>query len=984
MYLIFGVFLIINLAVGLHYGRDVKTLREYAVGNKDFSTFAIVSTIVSTWTTGSLLFFALSKIYTEGLYFLLALISHALYIIVVQKFFLLRMGEFLNNLSVAEAMGSLYGKHVRIITAVGGIIKSFGMITSQFVVTTSLLQAVFGPQDRVALVALLGVVVLYSFWGGIKAVAFTDIVQFFAFGVVIPILALIMWHKLDNPVDKIKAVFREGIVASSNTLSSNPVKAWAFYTLIIYFLIPTMSPTFFQRIVINRNLVQAKKTLKISFFICLAIIFLFSWLGILLFASDSSLMVAKKNIFLHLLNAKNHHIGEALTCLSAIGIMAIVISSIDSHINTASVLFTNDIAIPLKLPKKYILNTARFAALSVGFLSLMVSLQIKSPLNFILRASMFYMPVVTVPFTLAIFGFRTSKKSVLIGMLAGILSSGYWEIFYKKQTGIKSALLGVVASVVFLFLSHYLLKQKGGWIGVKEKAPLLAAKQAKKRRWQRFISSIKNFSLDRYLQENLPKQEHIYPLVGFYVVGAIYCSFYALPSQFIHTHGTIFQILAYSVSILATCLITYPMWSISVRKRSVIALFWSFSIFYILFLSTTMLVLISGFQFIHVMIFIVNLMLTVLLLRWQLVLFMALLGPFFAISTFHTLGIPFLFTNTVTSQIQVVYIALILSSGLLALFKHKQRATDLEQRQVTLNELKKSAEDALDQLKIAPDYFIKQVSQTNTAGIQSAYTLSQTLQANLHDGAISKEIQKVATQLTQQIGQSASYLEKTIHSIETRIKLQKSTLPLQQFLNQLYDELPGLEEGALLFDNQSKAKTLQCDVAKIHRLLRKTYEHIQLQVPDQDYFYLHVRDTILRYPNHSKPIPALAFLFTQVEAITPNVAPSYAHLDKIPIDPHLAGNRFFKDAQIIVDKHYGYLDLAKIPNEYLIVLPTRLDAIRPKSIEDAQAPSYSLSSELLREAKRVEADFWHTITEQSHYDIVEIEEARENTSTASG
>ena len=125
-------------------------------------------------------------------------------------------------------------------------------------------------------------------------------------------------------------------------------------------------------------------------------------------------------------------------------------------------------------------------------------------------------------------------------------------------------------------------------------------------------------------------------------------------------------------------------------------------------------------------------------------------------------------------------------------------------------------------------------------------------------------------------------------------------------------------------------------------------------------------------PNHKRSIPAFAFLFTKKERATVAIASSYTHLDKIPVDPHLAGNRFLKEAQIVVDKHYGYFNLADIPHQYLVVLPARLDDIRPKIIEDQQAPNRSLDSELLREAKRTEADFWHTITREKRYDILEV------------
>lgn len=50
---IFAVFLAITLVVGLSYGRSVKTIRDYALGGKNFSTVTLVATIVATYSSGS-------------------------------------------------------------------------------------------------------------------------------------------------------------------------------------------------------------------------------------------------------------------------------------------------------------------------------------------------------------------------------------------------------------------------------------------------------------------------------------------------------------------------------------------------------------------------------------------------------------------------------------------------------------------------------------------------------------------------------------------------------------------------------------------------------------------------------------------------------------------------------------------------------------------------------------------------------------------
>ena len=114
------VFLVANLVLGLFSSRGIKNIREYAIGNKDFSTATIVATIVATWISGGIFFTIITESYNNGLYFMWAGAGDAICLLVVGYFFAPRMGEFLGKLSIAEAVGDLYGKYVRIITAIAG------------------------------------------------------------------------------------------------------------------------------------------------------------------------------------------------------------------------------------------------------------------------------------------------------------------------------------------------------------------------------------------------------------------------------------------------------------------------------------------------------------------------------------------------------------------------------------------------------------------------------------------------------------------------------------------------------------------------------------------------------------------------------------------------------------------------------------------------------------------------------------------------
>src|ERR1700735_1798432 len=92
---IFVLFLIANLAVGLSYGRKVKTIRDYALGDRNFSTTALVATIVATWSTGSVFFVSLSEIYSDGLYFFVPSFCAVFQMLFIAYLLVPRMGEFL-------------------------------------------------------------------------------------------------------------------------------------------------------------------------------------------------------------------------------------------------------------------------------------------------------------------------------------------------------------------------------------------------------------------------------------------------------------------------------------------------------------------------------------------------------------------------------------------------------------------------------------------------------------------------------------------------------------------------------------------------------------------------------------------------------------------------------------------------------------------------------------------------------------------------
>ena len=129
--IIFIGFLVTNVIFGLTSSHGVKSIKEYAVGNRNFSTSTLVATIVATWVSGEFFYSNIFETYSKGLYAMWIALGDPIYLLFIGWFFAPRMREFLGKLSIADAMGYLYGDRVRVITAIASVIGTAGLIGVQ-------------------------------------------------------------------------------------------------------------------------------------------------------------------------------------------------------------------------------------------------------------------------------------------------------------------------------------------------------------------------------------------------------------------------------------------------------------------------------------------------------------------------------------------------------------------------------------------------------------------------------------------------------------------------------------------------------------------------------------------------------------------------------------------------------------------------------------------------------------------------------------
>ncbi len=936
---IFILFLLVTLVVGLSYGRSVKTLKDYALGGKNFATGTLVATFIATFFGGGSLFYTLEKTYCNGLYHILGSLGFAFGLIISGRL-VLRMGDFLNNVSIAEAMGDMYGKAAQIITAVSGILARTGGMAIQFKVMAKILAMLFGIESKGASWVAACIVIFYSAFGGIKAVTFTDVIQFFTFGTVIPVLGLVIWNNLQESTEVI------------STLAANPkfdireVMRWTpqFRTMASFFIfaaIPKIcSPELFQRVAMARDVRQAKKSLDYSFGIVLLIISLLSWVGVLLLADNPG--IEPSQVVTCMINRYAY---TGLRGLIGIGVTALAMSTADSMLNASSVMFSNDVFRPLTGQSTSSIWVAKCFSIVAGILALLPALYVDDLLKLLLLGGSLYIPIFVVPMLAAVMGFRTSTRAVLMSMAAGFITMVVWSMLYGNASSVIPA---VTVNLITLFGVHYLLGEPGGWQKVAPDSPLGLERAARRKAWQRQIEAIKNFRIYPYLKQNLPDQEIFYFFFGLYTIAATYISLYTIGKTEIKAYQDIYQGIGHVTLFVTTAFLTFPVWPLTVKSERFITFFWPLGMGAVLFFAGTLLLILSGFHTLQVMVLTVNLLIAVLLLRWPLAFLLASLGIAAAVCFFKQYTGMSLPLAGYSLHFSFLYGMLLLASLLIALFRGKQNNTMLKK----YNEyLKLEQAASTEELVAALSYrgnLAQEVSSNKIKALAEVGQMRQDLEKKLNDAQTKEEIIAVKKDLKatgDKLQVLVDYLSQVAQQARDYMRLEVGTISLQDLLYNFSETLE--QQGVASYSqvcvrNNATHKEIQADGEKVRQMLVDSCRYAKQQIQENNKpVLLGIADTTLSYPitsiqGHVKEVEALCFVIT-----TNNKLPSTRALYRGNINstdiliPRSATELLATHSQQIVDAHYGFYELIKNEHEVtqFCVIPVKVREVRPKVMD---------------------------------------------------
>jgi len=447
---IISIYLLGILNLGIWAGKGIKNITHFSVANRSFGTLVIFATLSASFIGGGFSMGNAEKVFIFGIVNIIALWGFSVGEILVSIFIASRISHYSEAISVGDIMEIHYGKLAKIVTGILSVLVCSGILGAQIGAIGYIFNVFLGIPQLYGILIGYGIVIIYSTVGGMRAVVFTDIVQFFVLAVGIPV-TLILGIQYAGGWSTIQSAVPESHF-------SFPGAQKTFLQFVILFLSfmlgETLVPPYIQRFFLSKN---PKNTARATFWSGLFSIPFFAITGTIGLVALAIKPDLDPNLSMPFIIKEVLPVG--LKGLVIVSIMSIVMSSADSFLNAASVSFTHDILEPVKrgtMTEKQILISVRLITIFVGIIAVIIAIQIKSILDILLYSYNFWSPVILVPLVTSILGLKTSRKQLLICSVSGILSVLIWNFLLHNPAGIDGMIIGIAGNFLSFIIVYNL------------------------------------------------------------------------------------------------------------------------------------------------------------------------------------------------------------------------------------------------------------------------------------------------------------------------------------------------------------------------------------------------------------------------------------------------------------------------------------------------------------------------------------------------
>jgi len=453
--------------LGIYHSKKFQGINNYLTANRNIGLFSLTTSLVAS-ALGAWILFGPAAAATWG--GIGAVIGYALGT-AFPMIFLIYLGkkirnEFPKGSSLIEFMRKKFGKSLFKLILLMTIFYMFIFLCAEVTAVAVLINYISGTEFWITALIVLLATLVYTLYGGLRASIFTDNIQMIVIGVLLLISVFYITSFSGNE-------FSFAFVKQKNPqlLSSSYIPS---YTAGLTFFIAVAATNLFhqgnwQRVYAAKNYETLKKSLIISFFIIVPIVFFMGFAGMVSFSIDTNNR-PDLGFFTLLLKEET----ELLSLVIVILGLALTISTVDTLVNAISSLFVVDGKATFNLDKKTdYLKLSKYFIIFLSLIAFIIASRGFDILYLFLLADLFccaFVLTVFYSFYNKDINEKTAYISIIVGLIGGFLMFPFPDFSKSLLVGVlmpKEMFIPFIAqSLLFLsfviatFLPAIILKIK--------------------------------------------------------------------------------------------------------------------------------------------------------------------------------------------------------------------------------------------------------------------------------------------------------------------------------------------------------------------------------------------------------------------------------------------------------------------------------------------------------------------------------------------
>jgi SSS family solute:Na+ symporter len=437
--LLAGYFLLLIL-IGVQTIRRVQSADDFAVAGNRIIWPVFFGSLAASFLGGGASLGVAGKTFSDGYVYMFAFFGYAVSFLLIGLFVAPRLKHYLGAHTVGDVMEQHYGRAARLATGVLSILLCAGILGAQALAIGTVVNATLDLPTVPSVIVGMGVVVLYSSFGGAWAVIQTDMLQFVFLGVFIPVTLVLALGEVGGPAALVAALPEAHLTFGGYGVA-------VFIGLFVSFLLgETLVPPYAQRTFSTPDSRHARIGFALSGGFAFLFYFIAASIGLValvLFpniAPDQAIPIVVMNL-----------LPAGLIGLVVAALLAVVMSTASSYLNSIAVVFVKDIYQPFINPRvsaQKKLWLERGLSLGVGVVATVFALSVPSIVDALLYSYTFWAPTIVIPLLIAVLFGSRAKAAALSAIAAGVVVTAVWIIFLQESTGLDGLVVGAAANLL--------------------------------------------------------------------------------------------------------------------------------------------------------------------------------------------------------------------------------------------------------------------------------------------------------------------------------------------------------------------------------------------------------------------------------------------------------------------------------------------------------------------------------------------------------